>query len=307
MITRIVLYLFALADLTLFYIFYQEWASWIVLMAAVGLPWLALLASLPAMARLRLELEVPPRVKLCGSAWVRLRWDCPLPRPPVRMKLLVKRTTTRESWTLKPGDKLPTDHCGGLVIRSSHPRMYDYLGLFPIPLRHMEQVTAVVMPKKVPLAVPPDLERYLARSWRPKPGGGFGENHELRLYRPGDSLNQVHWKLTAKTGKLMVREPMVPEQGLVLVTMDVTGTPEELDRKFGQLLWLGTYLMERNTSFRIRAMTDRGLESWVVTSRTELEKSVEELLRSGPAVGTVRDHPGGACRCYHIGGESDEA
>ena len=36
MVTRIILYLFALADLTVFYIFYQEWVSWIVLLAVLG-------------------------------------------------------------------------------------------------------------------------------------------------------------------------------------------------------------------------------------------------------------------------------
>ena len=59
----------------------------------------------------------------------------------------------------------------------------------------------------------PDLDRYIARAWKPKSGGVCRRNHELRLYRPGDSLNQVHWKLTAKTGKWMIRQPMEPQRG----------------------------------------------------------------------------------------------
>jgi hypothetical protein len=91
----------------------------------------------------------------------------------------------------------------------------------------------------------PSLARYAGRAWKPKPGGGFAENHEIRLYRPGDKMNQIHWKLSSKMNKLMVREAMEPVQDRVLVEMILRGTPEELDRKFGRLLWTGNYLLEQ--------------------------------------------------------------
>ncbi|MBP3672239.1 MAG: DUF58 domain-containing protein [Oscillospiraceae bacterium] len=307
MITRIILYLFALADFVVFYIFYQEWVSWIVLVAVIGLPWLSLAVSLPAMLTFQLEPEAPARLKIGDAARMRMHGTCAMPHPPVKMKIQLTRPITGECWMLRLGEKLPTDHCGGLIAQPVRAGVYDYLGLFRMKPRKTGAVTTLVMPQMLKMQVPPDLSRYLARSWRPKPGGGFSENHELRLYRPGDSLNQVHWKLSAKTGKLILREPMEPVRGLMLLTLDISGTAQELDRKFGRLLWLGTYLLEQNVRFEIRAMTGKGLESWPVASEPELQKAMEDLLCSGQAAGSVLEHSFAASWQYHVGGGPDEA
>lgn len=307
MATRIILYLFALADLVVFYIFYQEWAAWILLVAAVGLPWLSLLVSLPGMLRFRLTLEVPPRLTVGVPARVRVRGRSALFEPPFKVKLRVTRLTTAQRWIVSPGEPLPTGHCGGLRVEAAGCRVFECLGLLWLRMRNVEPVTAVVMPEPLALPVPPELASYLARAWKPKSGGGFGENHELRLYRPGDSMNQVHWKLTAKTGKLTVREPMVPQQGSLVLSMDVSGTEQELDRKFGRLLWLGEYLLEQGVAFQIRAMTEKGVQSWAVEDRQQFQKSLGELLCSGPAAGSICDRPVPCLWHYHIGGEPDEA
>ena len=152
-----------------------------------------------------------------------------------------------------------------------------------------------------------ELETFLAKSWRPKFGGGYAENHELRLYRPGDNLNQVHWKLTAKTGKWMLREPMEPQRGLVLLTMELRGTPEELDRKLGRLLWLGNHLLEKNISFRLRVLTGQGLEDREIASAQQLLEQLDALLCSPAAAeGSLPDPAAPASWHYHIGGEPDE-
>lgn len=304
MITQIILYLFALADMVLFYIFYQEWVSWIVLVAVLGLPWLSLAVSLPAIFTTRLELDVPARTRLHAPLRLQFRGKCTLPVPPIKAKFCVTRPMTGERWVLKPGDKLPTNHCGSLLIQPRHLRLTDYLGLIPLPPKPLAPVTVTVLPAPEAIPLPPDLDRYLAKSWRPKSGGGFSENHELRPYRPGDNLNQVHWKLTAKTGSLTIREPMIPERGLVLLTMDLSGTPDMLDRKFGQLLWLGTYLLEQAVTFEIRAMTDQGLERCPVCSDVQLQKALELLLCRGTTQETILDHPAAASWQYHIGGDS---
>ncbi|MBR2633811.1 MAG: DUF58 domain-containing protein, partial [Lentisphaeria bacterium] len=62
--------------------------------------------------------------------------------------------------------------------------------------------------QKDEIFVVPAIFVFSKASGRPKPGGGYGENYEIRQYRPGDNLNQIHWKLSAKVGDLMLREPM---------------------------------------------------------------------------------------------------
>ena len=156
--------------------------------------------------------------------------------------------------------------------------------------------------------VPPDLTRYLARRWHPKPGGGYAEYHEIRQYHPGDNLNQIHWKLSAKVGDLMLREPMEPERGLMLLTMDLKGNPSELDVKFGYLLWLGTWLLEQKISFVVCVLTGNGIENRTVRDQWEFQKCMEMLLCAPLAQdGSVTERTFSAAWRHHIGGELSEA
>lgn len=217
------------------------------------------------------------------------------------------RLTTGERWKLRSGQTLPAEHCGGLRIEPVRLRVYDYLGLIRLRVRKFETHTALVLPNPIKTTIPPELDRYLACAWRPKFGGGYAENHELRLYRPGDSLNQVHWKLSAKTGKLILREPMEPVRGLLLLTLDINGTPAELDRKFGRLLYMGQYLLSHALRYEIRALTAAGVETYPVEAHSGLQSACEKLLCAAPAgEGSIRDRAYRASWQYHIGGEPDE-
>ena len=305
---RRITYLLTLVVCVVFYGAYQEWFSWLLLMAVAWYPWLSLALSLPAMAGVTLSSSAAGKVPLGSPAEVQLVGTCRFPLPPIRGRLRVARPITGESWLLKPGAALPTDHCGGLVITPARARAYDYLGLFRKRVKKVETCTVVVRPQTVPMEVPPDLDRFLARAWRPKFGGGYSEIHELRLYRPGDSLNQVHWKLSAKTGKLILREPMEPQRGLMLLTMDICGTAQELDEKFGQLLWLGQYLLDKGLIFEVRALTGAGIETFPVKENLDLQKCAERLLCAEAAEdGSIRDRDYAASWKFHIGGGTDEA
>ena len=305
---RRLLYLASLGAALVFFTAYQEWFSWFALLLILGLPWLSLLLSLPAMLSFHLEPVGPGKVQMGVDTEIRLLGWCKLPVPPFRGKLRLTRVTTGETWRQKTGMKIPTAHCGGLTAQGEKVRVFDYLGLFSLRVKRVEGRTVIVRPRPVPIRDLPDQERFLARRWRPKVGGGFAENHELRLYRPGDSLNQVHWKLTAKTGKLILREPMEPERGLVLVTLNIRGTAEELDRVFGRLLWLGNHLLEQNIAFEVRALAGDGLHTRAVTGEHDLEQLLDELLCAPPAAeGDLREKQYRASWQYHIGGEPDEA
>jgi len=300
-------YLAVAAGCFVFYICYQEWFSWLLLLGVLGLPWLSLLLSLPGMVTFRVRTSAEGHVMLGTDVPLRLMGSSGYPVPPFRGQTQVDRALTGESWTFRYAVKLPTEVCGALTITAQKVFVYDYLGLFRFPVRKLERQKILVRPYPVALPTPPDLERYLAKAWKPKPGGGYAENHELRLYRPGDSLNQVHWKLTAKTGKPIIREAMEPQRGRILLTIDVCGTGEELNRKFGRLLWLGKYLLSRELSFEIHGLTGAGLLCHGVSNEQELQKAMDMLLGAAPVTeGTLRDQQIAAFWRFHVGGEPDE-
>lgn len=310
MLKRWILYLAIVLGLVVFYLAYQGWVAWLFLMAALCLPWLSLLVSLISM------LSVHPSVTCSGIVTVgheekltvephsTLSW---LPLPPTRCGFQVTHSLTGEKLRLKPNAKLPTDHCGLILCDGGRFFVYDYLGLFRLGIRRLPVKRILVRPIPIACPVPATLDRHLAHSWQPKHGGGFAENHDLRLYRPGDGLNQVHWKLSAKTGKLIIREPMIPKTGRLLLTLDLSGEPAVLDRKLGQLLWLGLHLLEKGLRFELHALTGDGLLHLQISTEEELTAAMDELLCSAPAdSGTSQNTPVAVAWRLHIGGELHE-
>lgn len=302
------MYLAGLAGALAFYIFYQQWLSFLILMAVLCLPWFSLLLSLPAVRALQADLEHPAGLHIGGKAQTRLTGRCTLPAPPFRGKLRLKNAMTGWQRDFRNAADLPTDHCGMLTVEPLKCRCYDYLGLFRFRLKGLFPGVVFVRPYPVNIEPTPDLSRYLARSWRPKPGGGFGENHELRLYRPGDNLQQIHWKLTAKTGKLILRETVEPDSSLVLLKLDLMGTEAEIDEKLGKLLWLSGYLLDSGIRHEIRALTGSGLQMWPVRETADTHRALDALLGCPLATeGTVREDLTPAAWEYYIGGGTDEA
>lgn len=302
---RRLVYLGILAGCLVFYFCYQQWLSWILLLTVVLLPWLSLLLSLPAILQFRAELELPPHTHRGDPVHSSLWGLTQLPQPRFRARQLREELLTGACVRHRSRDPLPTQHCGGIRIRVRRLRICDYLGLFSFPVRPPEPKTMVVRPTPIPMADMPDLSRCLPRAWKPKHGGGFAENHELRLYRPGDNLNQVHWKLSAKTGQLILREPLEPIRDRLVLTMDLNGN---IDCKCGQLLWLSRNLLEQHTLHEIRCLTADGVVIHSVADEAALNAAMDDILcHPMVAEGTLRDRITGAVWQYHIGGDADEA
>ena len=308
MAARRLVYLAIVTFCGVFYVAYGEWLAYLILLTVLGLPWFSLVLSLPAMLRFHAVPAGPEVLHTGEEGELWLLGSCPYPMPPFRGRLRLRQLQTGRSWYYHEKEDLPTDHCGGITVTVEGLRICDYLGLFAFPVRGRAEKTILIRPQPVKTAVHQDLQRHIARAWKPKFGGGFAENHELRLYRPGDNLNQVHWKLSAKTGNLMLREPMEPQRGLVLLTLHLRGSAEERDRKLGRLLWLGNHLMEQGIRFQLRALTASGILTFEISEEQALGKAVDTLLCQGMAAdGDLREQGAGASWHYHIGGGPDEA
>lgn len=305
---RRILYLATLLGCGIFYIAYGQWLAWFLLVTVVILPWFSLLLSLPAMLSFRIRPAGDEILEMGDDAELWLLGSCRWPMPPFRGHLMLQPHLSGQVSRYQEASESITSHCGGILVTARKVRIFDYLGLFSIPVWKKEETTILVRPHPVPVALPDDLHRHISLRWKPKYGGGFAENHELRLYQPGDSFNQVHWKLTAKTGTLILREPVEPVQGLVLLTMDLDGTADELDRKFGRLLWLGNRLLEQELPFELHALTGEGAMTFSVSDTAGLQKAIDTLLCCGTVrEGSLREQRNAAAWHCHIGGAPDES
>ena len=145
------------------------------------------------------------------------------------------------------------DYCGIYHIIAEEIRVYDMLGIVYIFLPPVE-AHAAVMPKEHPvsvsdekLALKPQEEDFND----PTKGFDVSEIKELRDYRDGDKLSQVHWKLSTKSQDLIVKE--YERQAGTCIVISCTGDfktlPEindyfELLNSFGRALIKEQYYFE---------------------------------------------------------------
>lgn len=305
MFKRWMIYLSALMGCFIFFISHGQLISWMVFLMVVGIPLFSLFALLLHCLFLHPQLLSPVEMTLKQPQPLQIEFS----KPPVMhwtCDVTVKNTLTKQITWIESGEQLPADHCGQLQCSTDGLYIMDPLGLFRIRLLDKQQWTVLVKPTPVAMPESSDAQYQLAHAWKPKPGGGYSERHDLRLYRPGDSLNQIHWKLSAKTGKYIIREAMVPNHGLILLTLYLRGTPEKLDEKLGQLLWMGQELLRMGISFQIQAMTGDGSQLWNVSQADQLLSSTMALLRCPPAAKDAVMEPVCASWHCHIGGDLDE-
>ena len=306
MIQRRVVYCTVLAAVLFFYWANRAWLSGLLLMAALCLPWLSLLLSLPAMISCKVTLQCPAHVTVGTPARATANAQCRFPMPQISGSLRLYAPTTGKKRRYTPGAALPTEHCGAFRLQCRHLWICDYLGLFRLPVLLKEDRLLLVRPDPISPGQLPDLSRYLCGITRPKAGGGYSENHELRLYRPGDNLQQIHWKLSAKTGTLIIREPMEAQQDAALLTMELSGQPEALDRKLGQLLGLSTYLAGNGIRHRIFCYTGKGMSIHCVSNEQESLDALDALLQLPLANEAVTPIYPKAIWRHHIGGDGNE-
>lgn len=309
MVKRWLQYLAVWTVCLVFYFAYRQWMAWIVLMSVSLLPLLSLAVSLPAMLLSRFTLSLPDAVVVGSITPLDIRLECPLPPPIWRMKVTARHTLTEKTWILQPGLDCPTEHCGGLYITFTGGRVYDYMGLFFLPKKPPADTRLLIRPKQLRPKDLPDPDKNIVTFWKPKAGGGFSENHELRLYRPGDSLRQIHWKLSSKTGNLIYREPMVLVSNRLLLRLVHGGAPAQLDRKLGKMLWLGLYLQRRGLQYDVLADTVEGQKLWHIDSKQALVEVVDALLCTEPLEQSELTVPttSGSVWQYYIGGDAHEA
>jgi len=304
---RRIAYLLGVVFCLVFFVFYKEWFSWLLLVGYLWLPVLSLVLSLPAICTVKLRIQAPAQVRAGMPARANLALACLLPPVPIRCRLRLHNRLTGDSYLGAPGELIPTEHCGLMVMECQKLHVYDYLGLWRFPKKAQLQEQILILPRPLPDKQIPAPEQLPVKAWVAKPGGGLAENYDLRPYRPGDELRQIHWKLSAKAGSLIYREALEPAQKQVVLTLTLSGTPEQLDRKLGRVYGVGTQLLERGVPYRIRCQTALTLLDLEVLDRKDQEQAMLALLTGKPTQGEAEPDARDALWQCRIGGDGHEA
>lgn len=292
----------ALAAALLFQIMDVGYLAHFLFWAALALPVLSLLLTLPALAGCRGTLTAAAPAGERGTP-VRFRSGVgcrgPLPPPRVVARLALGNALTGETarrrvvltglpdraGALEAWTDWENPHCGRLTCRVERLRVVDGLGLFALPVPRPQARSVLSLPHRLDLPLPPALagEEEAAGPLTPRPGGGPGEDYDLRPYRPGDPVSAIHWKLSSKRDELVVRETLGGEKARVVITVELFGDAEQLDRVLERLWTTSLALLAAQVPHQV-LWTDGDVQEAQVTCRKELLACMERLLsRPAPA------------------------
>ena len=301
-----ILYLSSLMGCCTFCIAYGQWFSWVLLTAVLVFPWISLLLSLGAMVRFQACPAIPEQLLMGSRAQLWLVGKSPLPLPPFRGTMRLRSCFTGETLRYHDDKGVPTT-CGSFTVTVTRGKVYDYLGLFSLPIRKSSGKVLRILPKPIPVWDFPFLTDHSLPVLHAG-SAAEAEHHEIRPFLPGDRLNQIHWKLSAKTGQLLLREPTFLQRPMGLVTFSLQGTPSELDRKLGRFVWLGNHLLHHQMPFQLEVLTGTGLQTFSIQDFQDLQYTLEELLICPPTRETICPEPNQPVFWhYSIGGEPDDA
>ncbi|MCL2285366.1 MAG: DUF58 domain-containing protein [Firmicutes bacterium] len=183
---------------------------------------------------------------------------------------------------------LQTAHCGVLQVSVGNIAVHDPLGIIAktLPVAATEQYI-IIPPTGFPVDIPlmdsvanPDSEEYSAS----KAGMDISETYAIREYQPGDPIRSIHWKLTEKLDKVMVREFGLPIGSSVLLVLD-TATEAEISPAGWDAtaeLFFSTTLALLQDSFRLtvgwQSAETGGFASMELLKQDDAATAIQELL-----------------------------
>ena len=286
------LYLTGLLMGVVFHTLYGQYLSYLLLRFLILLPFVSLLVSLPAMLRVRVRLSASASSPRGEEAAARLIMDsrCFLPVGCLSMTFTGENRFTGEAmekrrlsyWGVLKGEEtlsLPHDRCGVISCRLDRVWAWDYMGVFAFPVKRCDPATYTVLPLPRQPKPEPELDQDSAITLKPKPGGGYSEEHELRPYRQGDPLNVIHWKLSSKLDEPIVREPQLMQRKRIALSLSPAKDPRALESQLDQLLYLSTSLIQKGIPHRIcfGAHTEA-----YIKDRNSLDEFLSTILSAQP-------------------------
>ena len=270
-----------------------------VLLASALVPLLSLACAAHAARKCALHLNAPEWIKAGEAVEVR----CAVSGPKTLLgcgldgRIVVANPLTGEETELeftpagegKSSLRLESRHCGSLRIAVEHAAARDWLGLFAFPLRDAPTAQVLVTPRMydVTVSLPEDAAQAQSE-WRPtalRSSASEPDNSDIRAYVPGDPIRQIHWKLSAKTDQLLLREANQPALGgclLLLETVRGGSDPEAMNAAAEAFLSASAALLAEGRAHRVCWFDGRRSELALLPIETgdDLRDAEEAVLRS---------------------------
>ncbi len=134
--------------------------------------------------------------------------------------------------------RLSLPEAGSYELRLKKVRFYDAMGLLALSRRFRVSRRVQVLPeiRQVPVQISQPVRRFYGEADvydEEHAGNDPGEIFGFRPFAAGDRLQSIHWKLSARTDELIVRENSHPKACAVVIFLDYQGKGQKRRRKTG--------------------------------------------------------------------------
>lgn len=237
-----VLWLCATVAAAALYLFGNSAGTFAVLVAAVLAPMLSVAAAFVSLRAIAAAVELPSSCTAGDSVDARLVLSGGRFMPSVDCLLRVENVYTGEllerevSVSGREGVsvKLTPRHCGLLRVSVDRAYLRDPLGLVRLRVSCASEWDMFVAPTRfetrITLADDVDMSAESDEYSMTKAGNDPSETFGVREYQPGDPIKQIHWKLSQKSDRLMLRELGLPIVRRALLLLDTTASDGERPR-----------------------------------------------------------------------------
>lgn len=231
--------------------------------------------------RISLTVTAQPNLKKGDSGEFVLRIDNPTIIPVffLRCQIRIQNQLNKEVQILRIHTWLPpkrvqkvglqtgSEYCGRLKVAIEKTAVCDCFGVFGIRCRMDASAYMTVQPDtfepEIMLTVNADSNEDSDVYSQERPGTDMTETYQIREYVPGDSPRQIHWKLSGKFDRLIVRDSSLPIVRNILVFWERTGENgdcEMIDAQAEIIVSLCKALLEQSMQFTLGWNdTDRNL------------------------------------------------
>lgn len=207
----------------------------------------------------------------------------------VKYRVTVKNNLSGEKstkWLSGGSDFLySVNLCGNYEFELVRIKLYDFSRLFYVTKRVKKYANVEVMPQidEIPVRITDRVRNFFGDSDiydDLRPGYDPSELFDVREFQNGDRLQSVHWKLSARTDELMVKENSLPKACAVAIVADLRGIKKgrQADAFMKLLVSLSFSLMDQKCPHYV-AWYDTAIND-IVRARVDDEEGFYIFLNS---------------------------
>lgn len=285
---------------------------WTGMMLWLCIPWISMAVNLYLKKQIQISISLPVTLEKKEEAAVTITVHNSSHLPYARMycEITVENQLTQEKvpllFRIQGGTAEETDtvldlmseHCGYLHAYPSAVWLTDWIGFLPVRCRNVEQKFQNSAGERKGTAVLPDTfhphiymdmvqnMREDAENWSQiQKGNDASEVFALRDYVPGDSLKQIHWKLSSKRGQLIVRDASFPVEKSLLLFWDKNTAetePEEMDAMAECAASVSQEILNLGYRFTLGWTEGRGIAFEQIEAEEDLLRAIPQMVKHGP-------------------------